>query len=81
MEPNALSETRFTKSGRYNIAYQGIAVHIGARIAAAANPGQVWASNVVRDLAPGSGLVFEDQGTHQLKGVPDDWRLFSVAAG
>jgi class 3 adenylate cyclase len=57
---------------------QGIAVHIGARVAAAASAGQVWASSVVRDLSPGSGLVFEDQGDHRLKGVPEEWRLFSV---
>lgn len=60
---------------------QGIAVHIGARVAALADAGEVWVSSVVRDLVPGSGLVFEDRGTHRLKGVPDEWRLFSVAGG
>jgi class 3 adenylate cyclase len=58
---------------------QGIAVHIGARVAAAAEAGEVWTSSVVRDLTPGSGLVFEDRGLHRLKGVPNEWRLFSVA--
>jgi pimeloyl-ACP methyl ester carboxylesterase len=57
---------------------QGIAVHIGARVAAAANAGEVWTSSVVRDLSPGSGLSFEDRGDHHLKGVPDEWRLFAV---
>ncbi|HXI46270.1 MAG TPA: adenylate/guanylate cyclase domain-containing protein [Candidatus Acidoferrales bacterium] len=59
---------------------QGIAVHIGARVAAAAEAGEVWTSSVVRDLTPGSGLMFEDRGLHRLKGVPDEWRLFSVVA-
>ena len=56
----------------------GIAVHIGARVAAAAEPGQVWVSSTVRDLVAGSGLGFDDHGLHALKGVPGEWRLFSV---
>jgi class 3 adenylate cyclase len=58
---------------------RGIAVHIGARVAALAGDGEVWASSVVRDLVPGSGLAFDDRGVHSLKGVPDDWRLFAVS--
>lgn len=58
----------------------GIAVHIGARVAAMAEPGQVLASSTVKDLVAGSGLQFVDKGTHALKGVPGEWRLFSVAA-
>jgi class 3 adenylate cyclase len=54
----------------------GIAVHIGARVAALADPGEVLASQTVRDLVAGSGLAFEERGTHKLKGVPDEWRLF-----
>jgi class 3 adenylate cyclase len=54
----------------------GIAVHIGARVAALAGPGEVLASQTVRDLVAGSGLAFEERGTHRLKGVPDKWRLF-----
>jgi class 3 adenylate cyclase len=54
----------------------GIAVHIGARVAALAGPGEVLVSQTVRDLVAGSGLTFEERGTHSLKGVPDDWRLF-----
>lgn len=54
----------------------GIAVHIGARVAALAGPGEVLASQTVRDLVAGSGLTFEERGTHKLKGVPDEWRLF-----
>ena len=54
----------------------GIAVHIGARVAALAAPGEVLVSQTVRDLVAGSGLAFEDRGSHSLKGVPDEWRLF-----
>jgi class 3 adenylate cyclase len=54
----------------------GIAVHIGARVAALAPPGEVLVSQTVRDLVAGSGLVLEDRGTHALKGVPNEWRLF-----
>ena len=57
----------------------GIAVHIGARIAAKAAPGEVIVSNTVKDLVAGSGLRFEDRGTHTLKGVPGDWRLYLAA--
>ncbi len=54
----------------------GIAVHIGARVAGLAGPGEVLVSQTVRDLVAGSGLAFEDRGMHRLKGVPDEWRLF-----
>ncbi len=57
----------------------GIAVHIGARIAALAGPGEVLASSTVRDLAAGSGIEFADRGRHELKGVPDSWQLYSAA--
>jgi class 3 adenylate cyclase len=56
----------------------GIAVHIGARIAALAQAGEVLVSNTVKDLVAGSGLRFEDRGTHALKGVPGEWHLFAV---
>ncbi|HEV8646505.1 MAG TPA: adenylate/guanylate cyclase domain-containing protein [Burkholderiales bacterium] len=56
----------------------GIAVHIGARIAAHANAGEVLVSNTVKDLIAGSGLSFRDQNVQRLKGVPGDWRLFAV---
>jgi class 3 adenylate cyclase len=58
---------------------RGISLHIGARICALAEPGQVLASSTVKDLTAGSGLVFEDAGEHDLKGVPDRWRLYRVA--
>ncbi|MGH2722736.1 MAG: adenylate/guanylate cyclase domain-containing protein [Actinomycetota bacterium] len=58
---------------------QGLAVHIGARIAALAGPGEVWASSTVRDLVAGSGIEFDERGSHSLKGVPGEWRLFAVA--
>jgi class 3 adenylate cyclase/pimeloyl-ACP methyl ester carboxylesterase len=57
----------------------GMAVHVGARIAAAAAPGEVWASDTVKALALGSGVTFEGRGTHKLKGVPDSWTLWAVA--
>lgn len=57
----------------------GIAVHIGARIAALAKAGEVLVSNTVKDLVAGSGLRFEDRGVHALKGVPGEWHLFAVA--
>jgi len=56
----------------------GIAVHIAARIAALAGPGEVFASGTVRDLVAGSGLVFEDRGIHELRGVPGEWRTYAV---
>jgi pimeloyl-ACP methyl ester carboxylesterase len=56
----------------------GIAVHIGARIAALANAGDVLVSSTVKDLVAGSGLSFKDRGTQALKGVPGDWSLFAV---
>lgn len=58
---------------------RGVAVHICARIAGLAAPGQVLVSRTVMDLVAGSGLVFEDRGEHELKGVPDCWRLSRVA--
>ena len=57
---------------------RGLAVHIGARVAALAGPSEVLVSNTVKDLTAGSGLVFEDAGEHELKGVPDRWRLYRV---
>ncbi|HXK21268.1 MAG TPA: adenylate/guanylate cyclase domain-containing protein [Myxococcota bacterium] len=56
----------------------GIAVHIGARVASAAQPAEVVVSSTVKDLVAGSGIAFADRGTHVLKGVPGEWRLFTV---
>lgn len=56
----------------------GIAVNIGARVAALAAPSEVLVSQTVKDLTIGSGLVFEEAGDHELKGVPDRWRLYRV---
>jgi class 3 adenylate cyclase len=56
----------------------GLAVHIGARIVALAPPGDVLVSRTVKDLVVGSGIEFEDRGTHSLKGVPDEWQLFAA---
>jgi class 3 adenylate cyclase len=57
----------------------GIAVHIAARIMAAAAPGEVLVSRTVRDLVAGSGLVLEDRGTHPLKGTAEEWQLFAAS--
>ena len=59
---------------------RGIAVHIGARIAALASPSEVLVSSTVKDLTAGSGLVYEARGEHELKGVPERWRLYAVAS-
>jgi pimeloyl-ACP methyl ester carboxylesterase len=59
-------------------AVRGIAVHTGARVAAQAGAGEVFVSQTVKDLVAGSGIEFEDRGVHQLKGIPGDWRLYSV---
>ena len=56
----------------------GIAVHIGARVAKEAAPGEVLVSSTVKDLVAGSGIAFRERGTVELKGVPGDWRLFAV---
>jgi class 3 adenylate cyclase len=58
----------------------GISVHIGARVSGLAGPNDVVVSSTLRDLVIGSGLEFEDRGTHELKGVPGEWHLFAVAS-
>ena len=57
----------------------GLAVHIGARLAALAQPGEVLVSGTVKDLVAGSGIEFEDRGEQALKGVPGAWHLYAVA--
>ena len=57
---------------------RGMAVHVGARVSALAGPTEVFVSQTVKDLVVGSGLVFEDAGEHELKGVPDRWHLYRV---
>jgi class 3 adenylate cyclase len=57
---------------------EGIAVHIGARIAAEARPCELLVSSIVRDLAAGSSIEFEDRGVRELKGVPGEWQLFAA---
>jgi class 3 adenylate cyclase len=56
----------------------GIAVHIGQRVSALARPGETLVSSTVKDLVAGSGITFADRGSHALKGVPDEWRLFAA---
>lgn len=57
----------------------GMSVHIGARVAAAASPGEILVSRTVVDLVTGSGLEFEDRGEHELRGVPGPWRLHALS--
>lgn len=58
----------------------GLAVHIAARVGDLAGPGQVVVSSTVKGLVVGSGIEFTDTGEHELKGVPEKWRLFIVVA-
>lgn len=58
---------------------RGLAMHIGQRVCAAAQPGQLLVSSTVRDLLAGSSLRFTDMGEHELKGLPVPWRLFAVS--
>lgn len=67
MEP----QTRYAKNGE-------VAVHIGARVSELAGPDEVLVSRTVRDLVAGSGIEFEDRGSHVLKGVPDSWQIYKV---
>ena len=57
----------------------GIAVHIAARVGALAAPGEVLVSSTVKDLVAGAGIEFVDRGTHPLKGISDEWRLFAAS--
>ena len=59
----------------------GIAAEIGAQVANKAAPDEVLVSSTVKDLVAGSGIRFEDRGTHRLAGVPGEWRLFAVERG
>jgi class 3 adenylate cyclase len=56
----------------------GLAVHIAARVAEVAGPGEILVSSTVKDLLAGSGIAFEERGARGLKGVPGEWQLFSV---
>ena len=58
----------------------GIAVHVGARVQAAARPDEILVSRTVRDLVAGSGISLSDRGVHRLKGVPEEWQLYAVDA-
>jgi class 3 adenylate cyclase/alpha-beta hydrolase superfamily lysophospholipase len=58
----------------------GLGVAVGARVAGLARPGEVLVSGTVKDLVAGSELEFEERGTHELKGVPGEWRLYAVRA-
>jgi class 3 adenylate cyclase len=56
----------------------GLAVHIAARVSAMAGPREILVSSTVKDLVVGAGIDFDDRGSHQLKGVPGEWRVFAV---
>ena len=56
----------------------GLAVNVGARVSAAAGPGEVLVSGTVKDLVAGSGIQFDDRGVRELKGIPGEWRIYSV---
>ena len=58
----------------------GIAVNIGARVAAIAESNEVLVSQTVHDLVAGSGITFDDRGTHELRGIPGEWRLYAVSS-
>ena len=58
----------------------GIAVHIGARVTALAGARQILTTSTVKDLVAGSGITFADYGSHVLKGVPDQWRIYEVTS-
>jgi class 3 adenylate cyclase len=58
----------------------GIAVHLGARVMSAAQPGEVWVSSTVKDLVAGSGLRFAERGAHVLKGIPGERQLYAAEA-
>jgi class 3 adenylate cyclase len=69
-------------SGEYEVIDDkigGIAVHIGARVAASAAAGEVLVSSTVKDLVIGSTFRFTDRGLHVLKGVPGEWQLYAAA--
>jgi class 3 adenylate cyclase len=57
----------------------GLAVNIGARVAATAGANEVLVSQTVRDLVAGSGLTFDDRGSHELKGIRGTWQLFAAS--
>ena len=77
LEIRAGVHTGEIEQGRGSVS--GIAVHIGARIAAAAQPNEVLVSSTVKDIVAGSGIVFTERGERELAGVPGTWRLFVAA--
>ncbi|MBI4260034.1 MAG: adenylate/guanylate cyclase domain-containing protein [Actinobacteria bacterium] len=81
VEPLGLAVRAGVHTGEIELAgddVRGIAVHIGARVAAMAGPGEVLASSTVKDLTAGAGIAFEDRGEHTLRGVPGTWRIYAA---
>ncbi len=60
---------------------EGMAIHVAARVSAMAPGGDILVSRTVKDLVSGSGIEFEDFGTHLLKGIPDEYQIFKVKGG
>ena len=82
-EPLGLSIRAGIHTGEVELRHSdvgGVAVHIGARVSSLAGPGEILVSRTVKDLVVGSGLRFSDRGTHQLKGLPDEWQVYAVAS-
>jgi class 3 adenylate cyclase len=81
LEPSGLAVRAGVHTGEVEVRagdIGGIAVHIAARVSALAAAGETLVSSTVRDLVAGSGLAFDDRGEHELKGVPERWRLYSL---
>ncbi len=65
--------------GRIGGDVAGLGVHVGARVTAMAEPGEVWLTRAARDLSGGSALRFEPRGTHRLRGLSQPWQLYAAA--
>jgi class 3 adenylate cyclase len=68
-------------TGEYEVrgdSLEGVAIHVAARVSGMAGGGDTLASRTVKDLVSGSGIEFEDYGSHSLKGIPDEQQLFRV---
>ena len=63
---------------RHDTGIAGLAVHIGARVSALADPDEILVSQTVRDAVAGSQLSFADRGAHELRGVPGSWHTYAL---
>ena len=76
-----LVENAFSSDASPGRGVLGIPVAIGSRVAATAGTGEVLVSQTVKDLVAGTGLLLEDRGQRQLKGVPGTWRVYAATEG